>query len=272
MADTKLIADANSLTMWFALPNAFADPEKPTVAELSEAVENSKSIAWEGYSFGAQASNQTADPGWADTGNTQTRGFAQFGGTISHYFPSNYSNLADDNVITFLAFERPLTLGYLIIRADGLKTTADAPDKSKPPVANDFVSVYKVITDGWSDTNTGENAFKYAITFVPQGDIWINAVVATTVTVATPAPVGTPDYSVGGKTPLTSSKNGRVLASVAGQWAGTPGWFNWESSDSAVASVDQNGVLTGNAAGTTSVIARDKITNVASTALEVVIA
>lgn len=271
MAETKLIADANSLSAWFALPNAFANPEKPTPAELNASVYLGRAIAWDGYSFGAQASNQSSDPGWDDTGNTQTRGFAQFGGTIAFYYPKNYTDTSDDSYIVFEALDQPLTDGYIIIRVDGQKTTAGVADKTTPALSNDFVAIFKIISDGYSDTDTGEVAFKYNIEFLAQGDIWINAVVATTVTVATPAAIGAADYTVDGKTPLGAYVTGRQLAAVAGEWSGYPGWFDWESSDSSVASVDANGVVHGVSAGTAEITAIHKVSRAESTALSVTI-
>lgn len=273
MADTKITADGYGLSVWFALPNYAVDPKKPTVAEVNASANVTASVAWENYSFGAQASNQVSDPSFIDTGNTQSRGFAQFGGTISFFYPNNYTDTSNEHLTTFLALEDTGTLGYLIIRADGQKTTTGSPDENKVAVANDFVSIYKVISDGWADVNTGEVNFKYTITFQPQGDLWVNATVATAVTVVTPVAIGAADYTVGGKTPLGTYRTGRQLAAVASIVNGYPGWFNWTSEDSDIASVDQNGVVTGvSVGGPIDIIATDKITGVASTALAVTIA
>lgn len=273
MADTKLTADGYGLSAWFALPNYAVDPKKPTVAELNACVNVTASLAWENFSFGAQASNQRSDPAWIDVGNTQSRGFAQFGGTISFYYPNNYTDSSNEYLQTFEVFEDSSVLGYVIIRADGQKTTTGEPDATKVAVANDFVSIYKVISDGWSDVVTGENDFKYSITFQPQGDLWTNATVATTVTVVTPVAIGAADYTVGGKTPLGTYRTGRQLAAVTNIVNGYPGWFTWTSEDPAIATVDQNGVVTGvSVGGPIDVTATDKVSGAVSSALAVTIA
>lgn len=272
MVNTKLNADGFAITAWWGLPNFAANPAKPTVAELTAATDVTTSIAWENFSFGSQASNQTSDPSLGDTGNTQQRGFAQFGGAASFFYPFDYVDTSNPLLTTFNLLRAPRTVGYLIFRIDGLKTTSAQPDKTKGPVAGDFISVYKVMSDGWNDVNTGENAFKYTITFQPQGDLWINAQVNTTVTVVTPVAIGTTDYTVGGKTPLGSYLTGRQLAAAAGIWNGTPGWLNWTSSDPSVATVDKNGVVTGLAVGSTDITATDPNTGAVSSPLAVAIA
>jgi len=274
MANTKLTADGLGVTVWWALPNAFADPRRPTVAEMtSNAVNVTDSVAWENYSFGASASTQNSDPSMGDVGNVQSRGFAQFGGTISFFYPKDYLDSANEHLITFLALEKPLTLGYVILRVDGKKTTATVGDSQKGAVALDFLRIYKVMSDGWSDVNTGEADFKYTITFQPQGDLWVNAMVAP-VSVATIAPIGATAYSAaapGRGTPMAAYITGRQLSSVASQWNGYPGHFNWTSSDPTKATVDQNGVVRAVAAGSTTITATHKATGLASTGLAVTI-
>lgn len=274
MANTKITADGLGVTVWWALPNAFANPARPTLAEMnSNAVNVTDSVAWENYSFGASASTQNSDPSMGDVGNVQSRGFAQFGGTISFFYPKDYLDSSNEHLITFLALEKPLTVGYVIIRVDGKKTTGGTGDSQKGAVALDFLRIYKVISDGWSDVNTGEADFKYSITFQPQGDLWVNAVVAP-VSVAAIVPIGPAVYSVatqGRGTPLAAYITGRQLSSITNQWSGYPGQFNWSSSDPSKGSVDQNGVFHPVAAGSTTVTATHKATGLASTGLAITV-
>jgi hypothetical protein len=272
MAETKILADGTTLSVWFALPNYAANWRRPTAAEINASVDITESVAWDNFSFGAQASTQTADPSLKSIGNSQSRGFSQFGGSMSFYYPSSYVvNAGDPSYVTFATLKNRNTLGYIIIRADGRKTTSGAADSNKAAQTGDFVSIYKVVSDGYSDVITGDVNFKYTISFQPQGSIWINAYVGTP-TVATPAPIGTTAYTVGGRTPLSSYITGRQLAAVAGQWSGTPGWLTWSSSNNAVAQVDQNGVVKGIAAGTATITATHDPSGVASTPLSITIA
>lgn len=269
MANTKLLSDGTSITAWWALPNYAVNPAKPTVAELNASRDITCDIAWDGFSFGAQASNQTSDPSLCDVGNRQTRGFAQFGGSISIFLPNTYWPLDPTNTTqgTFYALGTPGTVGYLIIRVDGRKTTAGAADAAKPAVAGDFISIYKVMSDGYSDVNTGDVNFKTAITFQPQGDLWVNSIVDTAPTIATPAPIGAANLvSPTGKTPLGTYWTGRQLAAAAGFWSGYPGWFTFSTTTPTTVSVDKNGVMRALAPGAFSIIATDPITGISSTA------
>lgn len=273
MAETKYYADGNAITVWFALPNTFANWKKPTAAEIATAINVTESVAWDNWSFGAQASNQVSDPSLIDVGNAQSRGLSQFGGTISFFYPKSYApNATDPNYVTFAALRKPRTLGYVLIRVDGAKITNGLGDADKGAIDSDFISIYKVMSDGWTDVNTGENAFKYQISFKPQGDLWINTYVGSAVAVSTPAPVGSSAYTVGGRTPLSAYVTGRQFVNRAGEFVGYPGWFNWESSDNSIATVDSTGVVVGRASGTATITARWKATGTASTPLSVTIA
>lgn len=272
MANTKIVADGKALTVWWAPVNYAANWRNPTAAELNAALDITEAIAWDGYSFGPSASNQTSDPSLLSVGNSQSRGLSQFGGTIPFFYPSSYvASTTDKSYLAFAALRTPGTFGYIIIRQDGQKTTGGVADVNKAAVNGDIIDVYRVQTDAYSDNDTGENSYKYLIGFLPQGNVAVNAFVGT-VTVATPTAVGTAAYTVGGKTPLASSISSRLLHSTAGQYIGTPSWLEWSSSSPAVATVDRNGVVRGLSAGSTNIIATHAGTGVASTALAVTIA
>jgi hypothetical protein len=266
---TKLELNGNSVTVWWALPNYAQDPANPTAAEINNSQELTCAISFEGWSFGASASNQISDPALCDVGNVQTRGYAQFGGQISFFYPNDYTDLTNEYANVFAALMDPHELGYIIIRVDGQKTTSGVADAAKPAVTNDIVSIYKVISDGWTNEVTAENSYRYTINFRPQGVVYVNAVVGAA-SVSTPAPVGATAYTIGGKTPLTASINGRTLYSDTGVYVGTPGWLTWTSDDPA-ASVDSNGVVTGVSGGSADIVATDPISGKASTPLSITI-
>lgn len=261
MANTKVTSGGNLIMRW-GLPAFAANWKKPTVAEVNATLDITDSVAWADLGFGAQASNQVSDPSIADVGNVQTRGFAQFGGAISFFYPRAYNNAADANSNTFEALDQPGTLGYVLIKADGDIT----PDGTRTATAGDFWDIYKVITDGWADVNTGEVGFKYTITFQPQGDLWVNANVNTAVTV-TASITGGNSFTVGQKKPGVAYLTGRQVHTD-----GYPGGFTWTSSDTTKVTVDTNGVVTGVAVGTSNVTAVWPATGTASSNIAVTVA
>lgn len=260
MANTKVNSAGNIVVRW-ALPGFAANWKKPTVAEVNATLDVTDSVAWENFSFGTQASNQISDPSIADVGNVQVRGFSQFGGTISFFYPRTYNNSADANSNTFEALDVPGTLGYILMRADGVIT----PAGGRLAIAGDFWHVYRVMSDGWADVNTGEVNFKYTITFLPQGDLWTNVYVNTAVTV-TASITGGNAFTVGQKKPGVAYLTGRQVSTD-----GYPGGFTWTSSDSTKATVDANGVVKGIAAGSANITATWPATGTASTPIAVTV-
>lgn len=218
-------------------------------------------VSWSDWGFGTQASTQTADASLGDLANTQVRGFAQFGGGVSFYYPREYGNSADQASNTFEALRVPRTLGYLLIRADGQVT----PQGSRDAIAGDFWHIYRVMSDGWTDVNVGETSFRYTITFQPQGDIYTNAWVGGTPTVTA---------SITGGNAFTAGQKKAGIAYITGRQVYTTGYpsrFQWASSDNEVATVDANGVVVGVAAGSADITATDPASGVSSTVIAVTV-
>lgn len=261
MANEKVQSSGNLVFRW-ALPGFAANWKKPTVAEVNATLDITDSVSWNDLGFGTQASNQVSDPSVADIGNVQTRGFAQFGGAMSFFYPRAYNNTADANSNTFEALDQVGTLGYVLIRSDGRIT----PAGGRLAIAGDFWDIYKVMSDGWADVNTGETGFKYTITFLPQGDLWVNANVNTAVTV-TASITGGNSFTIGQKKPAVAYLAGRQVHTD-----GYPGGFSWTSSDTTKATVDANGVVIGVAAGSATITATWVASGTSSTGIPVTVA
>lgn len=261
MVNTKLPSAGNVTVRW-ALPGWAASPNKPTVAEVNATLDVTESISWNDFAFGNQASNQIADPSIADQGNTQSRGFAQFGGTVSFFYPRAYGNAADANSNTFEALDQPRTLGYLLMRVDGNVT----PDGTRTAINGDFWSIYKVISDGWADVVVGETSFRYTITFQPQGDLWVNALVATVAPAITASLTGGLTLTTTTKKTIIAYFTGRQLTTL-----GYPGWFSYSSSDTSKATVDANGLVKGVAAGNATITVTDPKSLVTTTVGPIVV-
>lgn len=234
MTDVKVPSSGN-IRVWWALPNAFSNFLAPTAAELEACLDVSDSISWNDFDFGLQASNTIDDPAITAIGKVSDRGAEQFGGGVSFYYPGAFGDVSNAYANTYDAMDQPRTPGYLVIRVDGDNANSAAPANG------DLVSVYKVMTDGYAETITGEEAFRYTITFLPQGDLAVRTVVGGT----TPVVPSTLAIDVDASERLTATVGGRNYTNGV----------KWSSSDATKASVSSAGVVTGVAAGSATITA-----------------
>lgn len=242
---------AKNVSFWWVLPNGFANWQSPTVAELNAALNINDAVTADTFDFGAQASNQIDSRSFNQAASAQSRGFAQFGGTIGFYYPRNPADTSNKYQQVYTAMKTPGTLGYLVVRVDGTRATTNG----ELAADGDVVSVYKVLTDGWSKTIDGENPFTYQITFLPQGDVKVKTIVrATTATVAVTPTTAT--VAAGANTKLAATVNGRNF---------TFGGVQWSTSDPTKATVSSAGLVTGVASGTATITATFTATGATST-------
>lgn len=233
MTDVKVPSSGN-IRVWWALPNAFANWQAPTAAEINACLDVSDSVSWNDFGFGIQASNTIDDPAITAIGKVSDRGASQYGGTISFYYPRNFDDAGNAYSLTYDALDQPRTLGYVVWRIDGEEVTQDAAN-------GDLVSVAKVMTDGYAESITGEEAFRYTVTFLSQGDLAVRTVVGAT----TPIIPSTLAVAVGGVEVLSATVGGRIYTNGV----------KWTSSDSTKATVSSAGIVTGVAAGSATITA-----------------
>ena len=236
MTDVKVPASGN-MRIWWALPNAFADYENPTVTEINALLDISDSISWNDLDFNLEASNQIEDPAITSDGKIIDRGYTNFGGAISFYYPQSFDDATSTYSLTYDALDAPRTLGFLVMRIDGEESTALAEE-------GDLIHCFKVMTDGYAEAVTGEEAFRYTVTFLPQGDYVVRAVAAGSSANA---------VVLSDSTLATSSGDVDVLTATFGGRNYTNG-LTWTTDDPDVATV-QFGVVTSVAAGTATITA-----------------
>ena len=236
MTDVKVPSSGN-IRVWWGLANSFANYETPTATEINACLDISTSISWNDFDFGLQASNTIDDPAITAIGQVSDRGASQFSGGISFYYPGAFGDAGNDYSVTYDALDQPRTVGYIIMRVDGEQTTTVA-------TAGDLVQVFKVMTDGYAESITGEEAFRYTITLLSQGDLAVRAVVksATAIVVSTPATLA-----------LVAGESSRIIATVDGR--NYTNGVKWSTSDAALATVSSAGVVTGVAAGAPTITA-----------------
>lgn len=260
MVDSKLASSGN-VRIWFGGSSSMANPLAPTAAEINAMLDISDSISWNDFDFGTQASNTIDDPPITAKSAVSDRGAASYGGSLSFYYPAEESDASNGYKITYDALRVPGTKGFIVMRVDGKELTTTAGTTSNPgtlAAANDLVHVYKVESAGWTDSITGEEAFRYTISFVSKGQIATNAVVKA----GAPAPTVailplTLALSIG--TPI-----GIVNATVNTRRY-TRG-VKWTSSAPNIATVSANGAVKRVAAGSANITCTHVQTGTAATA------
>lgn len=236
MTDIKVPASGN-IRMWWALENAFADYLNPTAAEINACLDISDAVSWNDLDFNLQASNQIEDPAITSIGKIIDRGYTNWGGGISLYYPQSFDDATSTYSLTYDALDAPRTKGYIVMRIDGEETSASA-------AAGDLVHVLKVITDGYAESITGEEAFRYTVNLLPQGDFAVRTVVEGVSAAAVVV------------TPATLSSNAGDIDVATATWGGrnyTNG-LEWTTDDATVATVNY-GVITSVAAGSATITA-----------------
>lgn len=249
MADVKVPASGN-IRVWWGTTSAFADYANPTAAEINACLDISDAVSWNDFDFNLEASNQLEDPAITSDGKIFDRGFANWGGSMSFYYPESFDDATSKYSLVYDALDAPRTAGYVVMRIDGEESSTSAQN-------GDFVHVLKVMTDGYAEAVTGEEAFRYTVTMLPQGDYAVRTV-------------------VGGGTPVVSPS---TLASTAGDvdeltatWGGrnyTNG-VTWTTSDATKATVSKAGVVTSVAAGLATITATSPDGNTATCAVTVI--
>ena len=248
MADVKVPASGN-IRVWFALTNAFADYKNPTAAEINASLDISDAVSWNDFDFNLEASNQLEDPAITAVGKTFDRGFANWGGTISFYYPNSFDDASSKYSQVYDTLDAPRTSGYVVMRADGAESSTSAQN-------GDFVHVLKVMTDGYAESVTGEEAFRYTVTMLAQGDLAVRTCVGGGTPVVTPSTLAS---SVGDHDQLAVTWGGRVYTNGV----------TYTTSDASKATVSTGGVITSVAAGSATITATSPDGNTGTCAVTV---
>ena len=234
MTDVKVPASGN-IRVWWGATSAFADYKNPTAAEINACLDLSDAVSWNDFDFNLEASNQLDDPAITALGKVSDRGFANWGGGISFYYPKSFDDASSKYSLVYDTLDGPRTSGYIVVRIDGVEAAAVAAD-------GEMVHVLKVMTDGYAESITGEEAFRYTVTMLPQGSYAVRTVVGGGSVVLSDATLAT---SAGDVDAITATWGGRNYT----------GGLTWTTSDATKATVSSYGVVTSVATGSATITA-----------------
>lgn len=265
MTDVRYPISGN-IRIWFVPFGGLAKPGAPTEPEIAAGLDISDAVSWNDKDFGVQASNTTEDPAITAKGKTTSRGAPQYGGGLSMYYPQNRADASSTYKKVEDALGLPGVRGYIIKRVDGVElstTTGTAAQPGTLAKAGDSVEVYDVETAGFAQAITGEEAFRYTISFLPKGFVKTNALVRLSSTPVVPLIVGTPGSGAVGSTFLVT---GTLLSRRY-----TRG-LRWASSDTTKVTISKNGIGKRIATGSATITATDPATGAVSTTTAVTVA
>lgn len=240
MTDEKVYADKH-VTYWWVSNAGIANPLAPTPAEINAGVNLSQAIAWEGTEINPDSSSDIDDAAITDSATAVEPGFDQFGGTLNMFYPKDMTNLTDPYVVAYNIFAPGRILGYLVRRFTPAAVNTNT--SAATAAAGEWVEVFKVQADYTSHDTEGEDSTKFTVNFLPQGFMSGLVKIATATAVVTaPATL-----------PLAASAKSALTASLSSD----PITFDvtWATSNAAVATVSNTGVVKGISAGTANITA-----------------
>lgn len=243
MVDERLKSMGN-VRFRFHPDNAFANMAWPLVAELNAGQELEQVTLWDNFEVGAQASETSDAVPIGAKANVVRRGGANYGGTASFWYPGYRADMSNAAALVYLALKNLHTPGYISLSVDGEIGEPSQPLANMQYGNGEYVSIMRVVTDEWTDSITGEDAFYYTRNFLKAGGFAPYTVTGTTapaVDVTASAATG----AAGTNLFVTAKINGR-------DW--TRGVV-WSSSDPAVATVSATGVVKLVAAGSATITA-----------------
>ena len=254
--DQKTTSNGN-VQVWLVPAIGIADYRSPTAAEINAGLNVTSAIAWDGTTIpAASESDDTDDRSLLDKGNATTRGAAQFEGTLNFFYPDDLNENVTDYGKAFTFLHQPRVAVYAVVRV------LQAPEGiATPAAAGEWVSVFRFLTDGWTDDIADDDAYKYAIGLLAQGEVSVYTQVknATPVTVTNAS--GTASIAVDDHLVLRATLGGKRATQVV----------EWTSSNPAVANVSSNGVVTGVGPGTANITASHRAASAPSTAIAVTV-
>lgn len=257
MADLKVSSNGN-VTVWLIPVASVSDYRSPTATEINTSgVDVTNAIAWDSTTFpSATDSDDIDDRSLRDKGNATTRGAAQFEATLNFFRPKNNTDTTSDYGIVYNMLRTPGVPLYVVTRV--LQGTAGVHTDAS---AGQWISVYRFVSDGWTNDIEGDDSYKYAVGFLTQGEVAVYTQVknATAPTVTNASGLGA--TTVGGHVVLRATLGGKRATQVVA----------WSSTNNAVATVSPNGVVTGVSAGTTGITCTHPAATGASTAVTITV-
>lgn len=241
MADERFVGNKN-VDIWWIDEGDYADADALTAAEINGGLRLTPAVAWDGTTFPAATdSDSDSDLGLWDDANATSRGAMQFDAAMNYFFPKDLTENVTDYGKVYQQFRKLGLRGVLVTRISQLTATGT----TTPAAAGQWISVYKAITDGYQTDLEGDDSYKYAISYLPQGLVKVNTQVKNAGKIVLSRLSTAGSVAAGAKVVLKATMGSHYATQVV----------DWHSDNQAVAAVSQNGVVTAVASGTANITA-----------------
>lgn len=257
MADERFTSNGN-VTVWLVPANGIADYRSPTAVEINAGLDITPSLAWDGTTFPtASDSDDVDDRSLRDRGNATTRGVASYEAVLNFFYPKDTLDTASDYGKAYQMLRVPRVPVYVVTRV------SQSPEGDhKDAEAGEWISVYRFLSDGWTDDIEGDDSNKYSIGMLTQGEIAVYTQVKNATPVVVTNKSSGASTTVGGHIVLAATLGGKRATQTV----------EWKSDDTSVATVSQNGIVTGVSAGSADITASHPAASAPSTALSITVA
>lgn len=243
----KLASDKNC-TVVVGPANAVANVNAPTAAELNAMQNISHALSWQDWDFGIQASETVNEPSFADASNFTDFGSANYGGSMSLFYPGKYDDASNELSLAYDLTDTPWTLLLIAIRIDGEKPN------STPFAAGDYTHVFLAMTDGEANSLQGADALRRTVSLLQQSVFSVYTIVGSLAALPTPAAT---------TLAVTAGSSKRIPVKVLNREFTNACEF---SSDApAIATAGRGGIVTGVSAGTADVTITNPYTGTQAT-------
>lgn len=180
----------------------------PTAAEInntggtSAMINAAPAVSWNDYDFGVTDAETTNDPSFADESTFEDLGPAQYGGSVSFYYPGNYDDVSNTLSNVYDLTDIPWENVDIALRIDGEKNNI-----SVPAANGDFVHTFRTWVDSEANVLEADNAYRRTVGFQMAGESAFYTVVGAHTITAVP-PASTP-WAVGKKARLRATVQDR---------------------------------------------------------------
>lgn len=240
----KLPADQN-ISVAIGPANAIADVNAPTAAELNAMQRIETALSWQDWDFGIQASETVNEPSFADPSNYQDFGAANYGGSMSMFYPKDYDDASNQLSLAYDLTDKPGTLLFIAVRVDGEK-------RNSTPFANgDYIHVFLAMTDSETNSLQGADALRRTVGLLQQSVFAVYTIVGSKTSPVVPAST-TLALEVGESVRVPVTVLGREFTNAC----------EFRTSAPAVVLARRGGIVTGVAVGTGTVTVTNPYTGV----------